>query len=64
MIGVTDDELRREIHDIAKARRVEEQMLTSPYEDPQEFGRRVAVELFEKYVKGSDDRESSSSEAD
>lgn len=64
MTGITDEELRREIQDIVKARRVEEQSLTSPYEDPQEFGRRVAVELFEKYVKGSDDRKSNRSESD
>lgn len=33
-----------------------------PYEDPREFGRRVAIELFEESVKESDDRGSSGSE--
>lgn len=33
-----------------------------PYEDPREFGRRVAVELFEKYAKESGSQESSEGE--
>ena len=35
-----------------------------PYEDPREFGRRVAVELFEESLKESDDQRSSGGEID
>ena len=34
------------------------------YEDPREFGRRVAVELFQESVEVSDDQEPSGSETD
>ena len=64
MTQITDEELRQEIQEIVKAKRAEERLLTSPYGDPKEFGQRLAVELFEKYVKGSDDRESNRSESD
>ncbi len=64
MTQMTDEELRREIEDLVKARRVEEELLSSPYEDPREFGRRVAREAFEKYVKGSDGQTSSESPTD
>ena len=64
MTRLTDEELRQEIQDIVKARRIKEQSFTSPYEDSGEFGRRVAVKLFEKYVKGVDGQESSKDETD
>lgn len=51
MTQITDEELRQEIQEIVKAKRAEERSLMTPYEDPREFGRRVARETFEKYVQ-------------
>ena len=59
MTRMTDEELRQEIEALVK-RRVEEQSLLTPYEDPREFGRRIARETFEKRVEASNERTSGS----
>lgn len=59
MTRITDEELRQEIEALVK-RRVEEQSLLTPYEDPREFGRRIARETFEKRVEASNERTSGS----
>ena len=64
MTQLTDEELRQEIQELVKAKRAEERSLITPYDDPREFGRRVAREAFEKYVKGSDSQTSSESPTD
>ena len=53
MTQLTDEELRQEIQEIVKAKRAEERSLLTPYDDPGEFGRRVARETFKKYVQSS-----------
>lgn len=64
MTGMINDKSLQETPDLVKAKRAVERSSMVPYEDPREFGRRVAVELFEKYVKDSDDQTSNESEAD
>ena len=59
MTRMIDEELRQEIEALVK-RRVEEQSLLTPYEDPREFGRRIARETFEKRVEASNERTSGS----
>lgn len=56
MTQITDEELRQEIQEIVKAKRAEERSLMTPYDDPREFGRRVARETFEKYVQSSSEQ--------
>ena len=62
MTRLTEEELRQEIEDLVK-RQAEEQSLIPPYEDPREFGRRVARETFEKRMKASNQRASGSDAA-
>lgn len=59
MTRTTDDKLLQEIQDLAEARQAAER-----YEEPMEFGRRMAVEIFEKYVKKPDSQESGTSPTD
>ena len=59
MTRTTDDKLLQEIQDLAEARQAAER-----YEEPMEFGRRMPVEIFEKYVKKPDSQESSTSPTD
>ena len=58
MTQLTDEELRQEIQELVKAKRAEERSLITPYDDPGEFGRRVARETFEKYVQSSNEQAS------
>lgn len=62
MPRLTEEELRQEIEDLVR-RQMEEQSLIPPYEDPREFGRRVARETFERRVKASNERASESGAA-
>lgn len=64
MTGMINDKSLQETSDLVKAKRAVERSSMVPYEDPREFGQRVAIELFEKYVKNSDDQTSSEGEAD
>lgn len=64
MTRMTDNKSLQEIQDLAEAKRAVERSSIAPYEDPREFGRRIAVELFEKYVKDSGDQSSSASDDD
>lgn len=59
MTRMTDDKSLQEIQDLAEARQAAEQ-----YEEPVEFGRRMAVEIFEKHVKNLDSQKSSTSPTD
>ena len=59
MTKMTEDKSLQEIQDLAEARQAAEQ-----YEEPVEFGRRMAVEIFEKYVKNLGNQESSTSTTD
>lgn len=54
MTRTTDDKSLQEIQDLAEARQAAER-----YEEPVELGRRIAGEIFEKYVKKPDGQESS-----
>lgn len=64
MTGMINDKALQETPDLVKAKRAVERSSMVPYEDPQEFGRRVAIELFEKHVKNSEDPASSESGPD
>ena len=64
MTRTTNYESLQDIQDFMEAKRAAERSSIAPYEDPREFGRRVAVEIFEKCVKESDGQESSESETD
>lgn len=59
MTKMTEDKSLQEIQDLAEARQAAEQ-----YEEPVEFGRRMAVEIFEKYVKNLGNQEPSTSPTD
>ena len=53
MTRLTDEELRQEVEALVK-RQMEEDSLIPPYEDPREFGRRIAREMFEKRIKSAE----------
>lgn len=56
---------RQELRGVSKAsQRGKIAKSPPPYEDPREFGRRVAIELFEESVRESDDRGSIGGETD
>lgn len=57
MPRLTDEELRQEVEAMVK-RQMEEDSLIPPYEDPREFGRRIAREMFEKREKATENRAS------
>lgn len=59
-----EETFRPEFRGLSKVSRRGKVSKDIPYEDPREFGQRVAVELFEKYVKDSDDQSSSASDDD
>ena len=59
MTRTTDDKSLQEIQELAEARQAAER-----YDEPVELGRRMAVEIFEKYVKKPDGQESSTSPTD
>lgn len=59
-----EETFRQEFRGLSKVSRRGKVSKDIPYEDPREFGRRVAVELFEKYAKESDGQESSESKTD
>ena len=58
------EEMPQELQDLIKEIHLGEHSLIIPYDDPREFGRRLAVKLFEKHVKGLDGQESSTSETE
>lgn len=52
MTRLTDEELHQEVEALVK-RQMEEDSLIPPYEDPREFGRRIARETFKKRIKSA-----------
>ena len=62
MPRLTDEELRREIEALVK-RQMEEDSLIPSHEDPREFGRRIAREMFEKRVKATENMASDGMDA-